>query len=74
MSINITVWNEFIHERDKPEVAKIYPDGSASKTSGEFANSDAVDIQRYLISEVHLPRLPPSPGGLTTPSNQEDLQ
>jgi trehalose utilization protein len=27
MSINITVWNEFIHERDKPEVAKVYPDG-----------------------------------------------
>lgn len=27
MSIRVTVWNEFIHEKSKPEVAAIYPDG-----------------------------------------------
>lgn len=27
MSVNVTIWNEFIHEREKPEVASIYPDG-----------------------------------------------
>ena len=25
--INVTVWNEFVHERSKPEVARIYPEG-----------------------------------------------
>ncbi len=25
--ISITVWNEFIHEREKSEVAALYPDG-----------------------------------------------
>lgn len=26
-ALNITIWNEFIHEREKPEVARIYPQG-----------------------------------------------
>ena len=25
--IRVTVWNEFVHERDNPHVARIYPDG-----------------------------------------------
>lgn len=25
--MNITIWNEFVHEEEKPEVAKIYPGG-----------------------------------------------
>ena len=25
--INVTIWNEFVHERNKPEVARIYPRG-----------------------------------------------
>lgn len=25
--INVTIWNEFVHEREKPEVASIYPNG-----------------------------------------------
>ena len=27
MSLNITIWNEFRHEKKNPEVIKIYPDG-----------------------------------------------
>lgn len=27
MSIHVTIWNEFVHERDNPEVAAIYPHG-----------------------------------------------
>lgn len=27
MAIRVTVWNEFFHEKKKPEVAKIYPNG-----------------------------------------------
>ena len=25
--IRVTVWNEFIHEKQVPEIAEIYPDG-----------------------------------------------
>ena len=25
--VSVTVWNEFVHEQEKPEVAEIYPDG-----------------------------------------------
>ena len=25
--LHVTIWNEFIHEREKPEVARVYPDG-----------------------------------------------
>src|SRR5258706_7715258 len=25
--IRVTIWNEFVHERKNPEVAKIYPNG-----------------------------------------------
>ena len=27
MSIRVTVWNEYRHEKSNPEVAKIYPNG-----------------------------------------------
>lgn len=27
MPLRVTVWNEFRHEREKPEVAEVYPDG-----------------------------------------------
>ncbi len=27
MPIRVTIWNEYIHERKKPEVAELYPDG-----------------------------------------------
>lgn len=27
MPIRVTVWNEYLHERNRPEVARIYPDG-----------------------------------------------
>lgn len=27
MSIHVTIWNEFVHEQEKPEVAAIYPHG-----------------------------------------------
>lgn len=32
--INVTIWNEFIHERTKPEVTRIYPNGIHRVLSG----------------------------------------
>ena len=27
MMIRVTVWNENVHERELPEIAKVYPEG-----------------------------------------------
>jgi len=34
MSIHVTVWNEFVHEQNKPEVAEIYPEGIHATIAG----------------------------------------
>ena len=26
-TINVTVWNEYVHERSSERIAKVYPDG-----------------------------------------------
>ena len=47
MSIRVTVWNEFVHERENDDVRAIYPDGihatiaAALATGGELAPSVA---------------------------------
>jgi len=30
--LNVTVWNEHVHERREPSVTKIYPDGMREKS------------------------------------------
>jgi len=39
MSINVVIWNEFRHEKTKPEVAKIYPNGLHA-TIKEYLDTD----------------------------------
>ena len=41
--IRVTVWNEFKHEKEMPEVAEIYPDGIHG-TIAAFLNKEA-DIE-----------------------------
>lgn len=41
--IRVTVWNEYIHERELPEIAKVYPDG-IHETIAEFLGKEE-DIQ-----------------------------
>lgn len=39
MKINVTVWNEYIHEKNEERIAKVYPDGihgAIAKMLGEF--------------------------------------
>lgn len=41
--IRVTVWNEYIHERELPEIAKVYPDG-IHETIADFLGKEE-DIQ-----------------------------
>ncbi len=43
MAINVTVWNEFIHERNKPEIADIHP-GGLHNTLKSFLQSEDVNV------------------------------
>lgn len=43
--INVTVWNEFRHEQNNPDVAKVYPNG-IHHTIAEFLNTDAELVVR----------------------------
>jgi trehalose utilization protein len=41
MALNVTIWNEFRHEREEPRIAAIYPDGiHAAIASGLAAHGD----------------------------------
>lgn len=42
MAIKVTVWNEFYHEKHKPNVAEIYPEG-LHKTICDFLRCDDID-------------------------------
>ena len=37
--INVLVWNEYIHEKNQPEVAAIYPEGIHHRI-GKYLESD----------------------------------
>jgi trehalose utilization protein len=41
--ISVTVWNEFVHEREDPMVAKIYPEG-IHKTIAKYLHGQALAI------------------------------
>ena len=43
MAINVTIWNEYIHERNKPAVAEIYPDGIHGAIKS-FIESEDVNV------------------------------
>ncbi len=51
--IRVTVWNEFIHERTKPEVSACYPDGIHEYISA-FLKSDEISVRvAYLEMPEH---------------------
>lgn len=43
-NIKVTVWNEYLHELQDPEIAKIYPNGIHSYI-GEFLKNEGMDIK-----------------------------
>ncbi len=46
--IRVTIWNEYIHERELPEIAQVYPEG-IHKTIAEFLEKEA-DMQVRLAT------------------------
>lgn len=40
MTIRVTIWNEFRHERNIPEVANLYPEGIHGAIAAGLKNND----------------------------------
>lgn len=38
--INVTIWNEFRHEKNIPEAKKLYPEGMHKKIGREISAAD----------------------------------
>ncbi len=49
--INVTVWNEFRHERNKPEVAAIYPNGIHMLIKDFLGADEALEITTATLDE-----------------------
>jgi trehalose utilization protein len=41
-NIRVTVWNEGVHEKEKEEVRKVYPDGMGSQIAGYLSGKDGI--------------------------------
>ena len=49
--IRVTIWNEFIHERQVPEVTKLYPQG-IHKTIADSLNSQEIHATTAHASRI----------------------
>lgn len=49
--IRVTVWNEFKHEQEKPEIAKIYPDGIHGAIAKMLGKHDGLEIRTATLEE-----------------------
>lgn len=48
--INVTVWNEFIHERENPKIAEIYPNGIHGAIA-EYLRSEGFNVRTATLDE-----------------------
>lgn len=51
MSIQVTVWNEFIHEVTKEEVRKIYPDGIHGAIKGFLETEEDIKVKTCILEQ-----------------------
>lgn len=49
--IRVTVWNEYIHERELPEIARVYPNG-IHETIGAFLSKEEDVFVRYATLDM----------------------
>jgi len=49
--IRVTVWNEFRHEKDNPEVAKVYPDGMHEVIAGYLRTKADLQVRTATLDE-----------------------
>ena len=50
MSINVTVWNEYLHEVQFPEVAEVYPEGIHGCIAG-FLKEAGMNVRTATLKE-----------------------
>lgn len=51
MAINVTIWNEFVHERRKEKVANIYPSGMHATIAEGIMRHDSFHIHTATLEE-----------------------
>ncbi|MGN0638213.1 MAG: ThuA domain-containing protein [Huintestinicola sp.] len=49
--INVLIWNEYIHEKEQPEVAAIYPEGIHKAIGNFLADDDSISV-RYATLDM----------------------
>ncbi len=53
MPIKVTVWNEYRHERSKPRIAELYPDGIHNYIKSFIESEDVVVTTATLDEPEH---------------------
>jgi trehalose utilization protein len=51
MTINTVVWNEFVHERQEPEVKAIYPNGIHATIAAALRTDDSLRVSTATLDE-----------------------
>ncbi len=49
--IRVTVWNEFIHERENERVAEVYPEGIHNAIAGYLKNLERLDVRTATLNQ-----------------------
>ncbi|HEX7056985.1 MAG TPA: ThuA domain-containing protein [Bacilli bacterium] len=49
--IHVTIWNEFRHERENPEVAAVYPEGIHGAIAAGLRDDDRLEIVTAVLDE-----------------------
>jgi trehalose utilization protein len=50
-SLRVTVWNEFVHERENPVVAQIYPNGIHETIAASLRHRDGLEVRTAILQD-----------------------
>jgi len=50
-AIRVTVWNEFLHEKTKPEIAKVYPEGIHGAIAKHLRSRSGFEVRTATLDE-----------------------
>jgi len=49
--IRVTIWNEFVHEKKNPDVARIYPNGLHETIAAALRKSPELEVRTATLAE-----------------------
>ena len=49
--IRVTVWNEYRHEKEKPEIGKVYPEGIHGAIANHLSQVEALEVRTATLDE-----------------------